>query len=127
MSGRRRSARGLVTRLGGPASVRVLLADFYARLAADPIVGFFFAGKDLAKIVDGQLAFLCKVSGESEVYAGRHPAQAHLDLAPIRRGQFDRRLQLLRETLTEHGVEADDVAAWLQVERSLRRRIERDA
>lgn len=122
---KRRSARGLVTRLGGPAVVRGLLADFYARMAVDPIVGFFFAGKDLARIVDGQLQFLCKVSGEIEVYSGRHPAQAHLDLAPIRRGHFDRRLVLLRETLSEHGVDDMDIAAWLQVERSLRRQIER--
>ena len=113
--------------MGGPAPVRALLADFYARMAVDPIVGFFFAGKDLAKIVDGQLQFLCKVSGEVDEYAGRHPAQAHMDLAPIRRGQFDRRLVLLRETLAEHRVDDADIAAWLQVERSLRRRIERQA
>lgn len=120
-----RGARGLVMRLGGPVRVRALLAAFYARLAQDPIVGFFFAGKDLDAIVDGQLAFLGKVSGEVPDYRGRHPAQAHLGLPPIRRGQFDRRLVVLRETLEDAGVAAADIDAWLRIERSLRGRIER--
>jgi hemoglobin len=120
-----RRARGLVTRLGGPARVRALLALFYARLAQDPLVGFFFAGKNLDAIIDGQLAFLSKVSGEAPVYRGRHPAQAHLGLPPIRRGQFDRRLVVLRETLEEAGVDPVDVEAWVGIERSLRGRIER--
>ncbi|MEM7203597.1 MAG: group 1 truncated hemoglobin [Planctomycetota bacterium] len=116
----RLSPRGLVGRVGGRARVREILQMFYARLATDPMVGFHFAGHDLEAIVDGQLAFLWKAFGETAQFRGRHPSVAHRDLAPILRGQFDRRLVVLEEVLTQAGVPAPDREAWLAVERSMR-------
>lgn len=111
---------GLVERAGGPAGVRRVLQRFYRKLADDPMVGFHFAGRDLDQIVDGQLGFLLKAFGVEADFRGRHPSVAHRDLAPILRGQFDRRLVLLEETLREEGLSGDDREGWVGVERSMR-------
>ena len=110
----------LVEKLGGPAEVRGILDRFYRKLADDPMVGFHFAGRDLDAIVDGQLAFLLKAFGVTADFGGRHPSVAHTDLAPILRGQFDRRLVVLREVLEEEGLTEDERELWLGVERSMR-------
>ncbi|MCA8943009.1 MAG: group 1 truncated hemoglobin [Planctomycetes bacterium] len=120
------SARGLVDRIGGPERLRTILDRFYARLAVDPLVGFFFAGRDLDAIAAGQWAFLMRAFGAVERYHGKNPASAHHDLAPILRGHFDRRLVILRELLRDEGVEAADIDAWIKVEESFRRRIVAD-
>ena len=110
----------IVDRIGGTDAVRRILGRFYRKLAADPMVGFHFAGRDLDVIVDGQLGFLLKAFGVAQVFEGRHPSVAHVDLAPILRGQFDRRLVLLEETLREEGLGDEDRETWVGVERSMR-------
>ncbi len=114
------SREGLVERLGGSGELRRITARFYGKLAMDPMVGFFFAGHDLDRVIDGQVGFLLKAFGESRAFTGRHPSIAHRELAPILRGHFDRRLVLLEETLIEEGVDEEDRKLWLGVERSMR-------
>jgi len=118
--------QGLVERVGGAAGIRRVLALFYRRLADDPMVGFHFAGRDLDEIIDGQLGFLLKAFGVASEFGGRHPSVAHRELAPILRGQFDRRLTILEATLREEGLGDGDVAAWVGVERSMRSVIQAD-
>jgi truncated hemoglobin YjbI len=115
---------GLVERIGGAEALRAILRRFYARLYADPMVGFFFAGRDLGRIVDGQLAFLLWAFGAVPQLRAKHPRDAHGALPPILRGHFDRRLVILRETLEREGLAAEDVEAWLRVERSMRRQVQ---
>ena len=91
--------RGLVGRIGGPERLREILRRFYEQLFEDPIVGFFFAGQKIEKIVSGQHAFLMRAFQETRRFTGVHPSKAHVDLPPIRRGQFDRRLVVLRDVL----------------------------
>jgi len=114
----------MVDRVGGPDRLRVLVETFYQRMSQDSIVGFFFAGRDLQKIIDGQTAFLMRRFGAVKHYRGRAPTVAHDSLPPIRRGQFDRRMQILRETLTEAGLPTEDVEAWVKVEEGFRGRLQ---
>lgn len=118
------AAKGLVGRVGGIDGVRRILRRFYARLAADPMVGFFFAGRDLGSIVEGQLGFMLWAFGEVPQLRVRHPRDAHLGLPPILRGHFDRRLVILEETLRDAGLVEEDVRAWLKVESALRRQVQ---
>ena len=83
--------------------------------------------ENLDKIADGQHAFLMRAFQEVERYRGVHPSQAHLDLAPIRKGQFDRRLVIPRDVLRDEGVDQDDAEAWVKVEEGMRRLIQRDS
>ena len=112
--------RGLVGRVGGPERLRDILTVLYDRLAADPMVGFFFADHDLEKVRDGQHAFLMRAFQEVERFHGRHPSVAHRDLAPILKGHFDRRLTILRGVLREAGLDPLDVDAWVKVEEGMR-------
>lgn len=112
--------RGLVGRIGGPDRLREILLRFYARLFEDPIVGFFFHGQDIHKIVAGQHGFLMRAFQETERFDGIHPSKAHVNLPPIRKGQFDRRLMVLREVLAEEGVDPADIEAWVKVEEGMR-------
>lgn len=118
------SVRGLVGRLGGPEQLRAILRIFYERLFMDSLVGFFFAGKDLEEIVDGQHGFLMRAFQETPRFTGVHPGEAHRELPPILRGHFDRRLVMLREVLVEQGVDPADVEAWMRVEEGMRRLIQ---
>ena len=117
-------AWGMVDRVGGPDRLRALVEKFYQRMSQDSIIGFFFAGRDLQKIIDGQTAFLMRRFGAVKRYRGRPPTVAHVSLPPIRRGQFDRRMQILRETLTDEGLPAEDVEAWVKVEEGFRGRLQ---
>jgi len=121
---RRRSARGLVDRVGGPERLRAILERFYAVLVEDPMVGFFFAGRDLPSIIEGQYRFLLRAFGAAEHFDGRNPGIAHRDLAPILRGHFDRRLRVLDGVLEAEGLDAEDRAAWLRVEEGFRKMIQ---
>ncbi len=104
----------------GEARVRAVLKDFYRRLAADVMVGFFFVGRDLDRIADKQADFLLRAMGARTTYEGRAPAQAHEQLPPILPGHFDRRLRVLETTLADHGLAAEDIRIWIAFEAAYR-------
>ena len=105
--------------IGGEAGLRRVLQTLYDRLFDDVMVGFLFAGKDKAKLVEHQLWFTARFLGGPSRYEGRSLPDAHAAL-PILPGHFDRRHQLLREALEEHRVPAAVRDEWLRVDQSLR-------
>ena len=108
-------------RLGGkPDRVHAILLDFYAAMSRDVLIGFFFDGKDLSVIAAKQAAFLLRAMGATESYAGKAPAQAHTQLPPILTGHLDRRLRILEQTLSQHGLTAADIATWVAFEEAFR-------
>jgi hemoglobin len=104
--------KALYARIGGEEGLRRILRDFYARMEGDTMLGFFFHGRDVARIADRQADFLMRAMGARESYAGKPPAQAHDELPPILPGHFDRRLRLLEATLRDHGVAEADIRTW---------------
>lgn len=111
--------RGLYSRLGEP-KIRAILLEFYERMSADVMIGFFFAGKDLKQIADKQAEFLLRAMGARPSYSGKPPALAHTELPPILSGHFDRRLRILEEVLAAHGVAAEDIRTWIGFENAFR-------
>jgi truncated hemoglobin YjbI len=89
-------------------------------MSRDAMIGFFFDGKNPVEIAQGQMRFLLRAMGASPTYAGKPPAQAHTQLAPILTGHFDRRLQILEQTLTDHHLSPEDVQIWLSFENAFR-------
>jgi truncated hemoglobin YjbI len=110
----------LYAKIGSRERLEEILQDFYARMGRDVLIGFFFDGKDVAAIARRQMDFLLKAMGASESYSGLAPAQAHDKLAPILSGHFDRRLQLLEQTLKDHGLEQAEIETWLRFENAFR-------
>lgn len=99
--------------LGGPAALRPIVADFVARMVADPMIGFHFRDVNVDRLVHLEAQFAARaLGGDGLPYDGRPVGVAH-SRHPINAGQFARRTQILRETLRDHGVDGEVVRAWL--------------
>lgn len=96
------------------------LMPFYQTMANDLLIGFFFANKDLRAISSKQAEFLWRAAGLSHTYSGHAPATAHLGLAPILDGHFDRRLRLLESHLRHLGLDAEEIGIWVSLENAFR-------
>lgn len=117
--------RELYQRLGSTPEAReqkleAILQDFYKRMSTDIMLDFFFMGKDVPAIATKQKEFLLRAFGARPTYSGKAPADAHHSLPPIHEGMFNRRLQLLEETLRSYGLSAEDIRTWVSFENAFR-------
>ena len=106
--------------IGSEERLEAILKDFYARMKNDILIGFFFDNKDTDEIARMQKLFLMRAMGAISTYTGKAPAQAHTKLAPILSGHFDRRLQILEQTLKDHGLSPEDIQTWITFENAFR-------
>lgn len=112
-------------RIGEPA-LRAVLVDFYDRVFADAMIGFFFAGKDRAHLVEREYELTAKMLGApGVVYRGQPMRTAH-GRHTIFGGQFERRLQILRETLADHRVDPEVQRVWIEHTLALRAQVTHD-
>lgn len=110
----------------GPDALRLVLTEFYRRVFDDVMIGFFFRGKDRQHLIDREYELTAALLGAPGVtYTGRPMRAAHAQHA-IFGGQFERRLQLLRDTLRDHAVDPDVQRAWIDHQLALRPQITRD-
>jgi hemoglobin len=115
----------LFDKIGGDA-LRAVITDFYSRIFRDVMIGFMFQGKDRQHLIDREWELAAALLGAPGVtYTGRPMRTAHAQHS-IFGGQFERRLQLLRETLADHAVDAAVQQAWIDHTLSLRDQITRD-
>jgi hemoglobin len=110
----------------GPAALRAVITDFYGRVFPDVMIGFLFQGKDRRHLIDREYELTAALLGAPGVtYTGRPMRVAHAQHT-IFGGQFERRLQLLRETLRDHAVDPEVQQAWIDHQLALRSQITRD-
>ncbi|MGE5181201.1 MAG: group I truncated hemoglobin [Acidobacteriota bacterium] len=109
----------------GPAKLRAVVEDFYSRIFGDVMIGFLFEGKDRQRLIDKEYEFTAHFLGGDVKYTGRAMRTAHAN-SPIFGGHFERRLQILRETLRDHAVDPEVVQAWLEHSLALRAQITSD-
>ena len=110
----------------GAAQLRAVLTDFYARVFADVMIGYMFRGKDRQHLIDREYELTAALLGAPDItYRGRPMRPAHAAHS-IFGGQFERRLQILRETLAAHAIDPDVQRAWIDHQLSLRSQITRD-
>lgn len=102
----------LFERLGGEPVLRAILTDFYARIFADPMIGYLFTGLSPERLVELEFQFTARALGADVPYEGRGMRAAH-DRHPITRGHFNRRSRLLLDVLVAHGVDPEVRDAWL--------------
>ena len=115
----------LFDKIGGDR-LRAVLTDFYERVFADPMIGFLFAGKNKHRLIQKEWEMTARLLGASEVeYTGRPMPEAHAR-SPILGGHFERRLQILADTLADHGVDPEVRDAWLGHTRALRPQVTAD-
>ncbi|MCB9760795.1 MAG: group 1 truncated hemoglobin [Alphaproteobacteria bacterium] len=99
-------------RVGGEPGLRRIFTDLLARMGADFVIGYLFAGRDVARIIEMEVSLAASHLGGPERYAGRSVARVHGPLR-INRGHFRRRMAFLRTTLRDHGVDEDIIARWV--------------
>ncbi len=110
----------------GEAKLRAVIADFYDRVFADVMIGFMFQGKDKQHLIDREYELTAKMLGAPGVtYRGRPMRTAHAQHT-IFGGHFERRLQILRETMADHAVDPDVQREWIDHTLALRDQITRD-
>lgn len=112
----------LYEQLGGKDAIHTIITQFYDKLFDDVMVGFLFKKAPKDRLISQQTAFLCKAFGGPDDYIGKSPGSAHTHL-PILPGHFDRRIQILEQTLTEAGIDDKPKAKWIQIENSFRSKI----
>jgi truncated hemoglobin YjbI len=90
------------------------------------MIGFMFEGKDRQHLIDREYELTAALLGAPDVtYTGRPLRIAHAQHT-IFGGQFERRLQILRETLRDHDVDLEVQKAWIDHQLALRSQITRD-
>ena len=105
--------------LGGEPALRRVLQALYDRLFEDLMIGFLFAGKDKAHLIEHQLWFTARFLGGPSRYEGKSMPDAHGAL-PLLPGHFERRHHVLRQVLAEQGVPEAVAAEWVRVDALLR-------
>lgn len=115
----------LFAQIGGDA-LRTVITEFYRRLFTDVMIGFMFQGKDRGQLIQREWEFTAGFLGAPDIkYTGRPMRTAHAQHT-IFGGQFERRLQILRETLADHHVAPEVCQAWIEHTQALRSQVTRD-
>ncbi len=109
----------------GEQKLREVITDFYSRLFGDVMIGFLFEGKSRQHLIDREVEFTAGFLGGNMKYTGRPMRVAHAS-SPIFGGHFERRLQILRETLRDHAVDPDVQQVWIEHTLALRAQITSD-
>jgi truncated hemoglobin YjbI len=112
---------------GGLDGIERVLADFYAHVFVDAMIGFMFSGADPQRLVRTEAELTARLLGASQIsYTGRPIGAVHRPHR-IFGGQFERRMMLLSEAMARNGVPDAVRTAWLGHNRSLRRQVTVDA
>ncbi len=109
----------------GSEKLREVIADFYQRVFSDVMIGFLFIGKDRAKLIRLEYEFVANMLGGGVRYTGRSMRKAHA-ASPILGGHFERRLQILRDVIAEHQVDAEVAECWIGHNLALRSQVTND-
>jgi hemoglobin len=105
-------------RCGGFATVRKIVSDFYDRVLDEDSLSPHFEHVDMARLVDHQTKFMSYLLGGPASFSDDHLQRVHQHL-DISLGEFDQIVDVLTETLEDHGIEKEDLAS---VEQMLRQR-----
>lgn len=116
--------RSLFDELGGEPKLRAIVDDFVDRVFEDVLIGFLFRSANRERIKAKEYEHAAEHLGAPVRYSGRPLRQAHAP-HPILGGHFARRLQILRETLADHGAPEAVIQHFVAHTESLRSEITR--
>jgi len=115
----------LFEQLGGEPKLRAIVDDFVDRCFDDIMIGFLFARAERDRLKRLEYEHAANHLGASIEYSGRSLDQAHRPHR-IFGGQFDRRRQILLDTLRRHDAPDEVIDAWISHQDSLRALITKD-
>jgi len=108
------SSASLYDRLGGEATIKAVVEEFYRRILADARLAPVFAGVEMGNLKRHQALFISQALGGPKQYDGRSMAEAHAHLE-IAEGQFNAVAGHLVGTLRHFRVGQADIDAVLAV------------
>ncbi len=100
--------KSLYEKYGGFSTVSKIVMTLYDRLLDDDDVGPFFDDVDMPKLIDHQTKFVSSLMGGPASFTDTHIQNAHKHMT-ILDAHFDQLKVLIAETLTEFGVEDEDI------------------
>ena len=116
----------LFEKYGGFSTIAHLVSNFFDKVTDDDSLQPYFENVDMAKLIQHQTDFIGMVMGApANQYTGRSLAESHKRLR-IEPQHFERVGQLLKETLEQGGVEAQDIAQLMAVVASTRADVVKD-
>lgn len=108
--------------VGGFAVLQAVHKTFYDKVYEHPWLGKFFEGHDQKAIEDRQTSFMASKMGSDINYLGKEPYMGHRAMY-ITEELFDLRTSILRESLIEHGVDADLIERWIKIDNAFKKQI----
>ena len=99
--------------LGGEAALRRVIDLFVERVFSDVMIGFIFAGKSRDRLREMEYQLAAEQLGGPVSYSGRSIRLVHASL-PIMGGHFDRRRQILINTLRDCEVPDAIQRVWIE-------------
>lgn len=112
----------LLERLGGREAVEMVVAGFYEKVMADPLLKGYFRGVQMSRLYKNQADFFCAALGQPDAYHGRDMRTLHAGM-DIGDEEFDAVATHLAATLDEAGVSPPDVDEVISLIAPLRRDI----
>jgi len=119
-------AKTLFDELGGEETLRPIIDRFVDKVFDDLMIGFFFRAASRQRVKEKEYEFAARHLGANIPYTGRPLRDAHA-AHPIMGGQFNRRLQILKDTLAEMHVSQAVCDHWIDHTEKLRAQITGDA
>jgi hemoglobin len=104
----------------GQDKITAIIQDFYAQAFVDPIIGYFFDGKNQDHLIQQQVSFTIGMLGGPKNYTGKPLELAHRSLN-LRPAHFNRRKILMEETMQRHNIDKSCQEEWLMLEEQFRR------
>ena len=96
-------------RVGGGASIRIVVDRFYELVLADPRLAAYFTDTDLPRLKRHQVLMISQVLGGPAEYDGRDLRHAHAGL-DVSREDFRLVVAYLAQALSEAGVDHEIIA-----------------
>ena len=98
----------LFDKYGGFKFVSRLVLSFYDKALDSDQVGDYFDDVDMPRLIDHQTKFVSSLLGGPVSYTDERLQRAHASLN-LTSADFDEVQRLLRDTLSEHGIEQQDI------------------
>ena len=117
----------LYEQAGGKDAIEEILRTFYDEVFEDMMIGFHFRNADKERLIRVETQMTCIALGASDMkYEGKTIRKAHAK-HPILGGQFERRLQILRESMEKHQLPQHVRDAWIDHNQKLRAQVTSDS
>jgi len=94
----------LLQELGGREAVEMVVAAFYERVMADPLLKPYFRGVQMSRLYKNQADFFCAALGQPDAYRGRDMRSLHAGMN-IGDEEFDAVAVHLQDALADCGVD----------------------